>query len=247
MLRKTLFPPKSKKGLRSFSSGEAAKLIGIADGYLRQLSLSGKGPQPEIGAGGRRSYTLNQINDLRKLLEEGGKGKRYLPRRGETEACQVLAVVNFKGGSGKTTTAAHLAQFLALRGYRVLAVDLDPQASFTALHGYQPEFDIGANETLYGAIRYGSGRRKLEAIVRATYFPGVGGRSFRRQAGAQDPGAPDLSARDGARRLSGHHSLRQGRRDFILAGSRFSCSNRAFGARRFARRLDAGARGSGRT
>ena len=55
-LRKTLFPPESKKTLRSFSSGEAAKLIGIADGYLRQLSLSGKGPQPEIGNGGRRSY-----------------------------------------------------------------------------------------------------------------------------------------------------------------------------------------------
>jgi chromosome partitioning protein len=173
LLRKTLFPPESKKALRSFSSGEAAKLIGIADGYLRQLSLSGKGPQPEIGAGGRRSYTLDQINELRKLLEEGGKGKRYLPRRTDGEACQVLAIVNFKGGSGKTTTAAHLAQFLALRGYRVLAVDLDPQASLTALHGYQPEFDIGANETLYGAIRYGKEKRDLSGIIRPTYFTGL--------------------------------------------------------------------------
>jgi chromosome partitioning protein len=173
MLRKTLFPPESKKVLRSFSSGEAAKLIGIADGYLRQLSLGGKGPQPEIGVAGRRSYTLDQINEIRKLLEEGGKGKRYLPRRGGNENCQVLAVVNFKGGSGKTTTAAHLAQFLALRGYRVLAVDLDPQASLTALHGYQPEFDIGANETLYGAIRYGSEQRELKSIVRSTYFAGL--------------------------------------------------------------------------
>jgi chromosome partitioning protein len=172
-LRKTLFPPESKKALRSFSSGEAAKLIGIADGYLRQLSLSGKGPQPEIGNGGRRSYTLDQINELRTLLEEGGKGKRYLPHRVDGEGCQVLSVVNFKGGSGKTTTAAHLAQFLALKGYRVLAVDLDPQASLTALHGYQPEFDIGPNETLYGAIRYDDERRSLEKIVRSTYFSGL--------------------------------------------------------------------------
>jgi chromosome partitioning protein len=172
-LRKTLFPPESKKALRSFSSGEAAKLIGIADGYLRQLSLGGKGPQPEIGSGGRRSYTLDQINELRKLLEEGGKGKRYLPNRAGEERCQVLSVVNFKGGSGKTTTAAHLAQFLALKGYRVLAVDLDPQASLTALHGYQPEFDIGPNETLYGAIRYDQDRRSLEQIVRSTYFSGL--------------------------------------------------------------------------
>jgi chromosome partitioning protein len=172
-LRKTLFPPESKKTLRGFSSGEAAKLIGIADGYLRQLSLSGKGPQPEIGNGGRRSYTLDQINELRTLLEEGGKGKRYRPHRVDGEGCQVLSVVNFKGGSGKTTTAAHLAQFLALNGYRVLAVDLDPQASLTALHGYQPEFDIGPNETLYGAIRYDDERRSLEKIVRSTYFSGL--------------------------------------------------------------------------
>lgn len=172
-LRKTLFPPESKKALRSFSSGEAAKLIGIADGYLRQLSLSGKGPQPEISNGGRRSYTLDQINELRTLLEEGGKGKRYRPHRVDGEGCQVLSVVNFKGGSGKTTTAAHLAQFLALKGYRVLAVDLDPQASLTALHGYQPEFDIGPNETLYGAIRYDDERRSLEKIVRSTYFSGL--------------------------------------------------------------------------
>ena len=172
-LRKTLFPPESKKALRSFSSGEAAKLIGIADGYLRQLSLSGKGPQPEISNGGRRSYTLDQINELRTLLEEGGKGKRYLPHRVDGEGCQVLSVVNFKGGSGKTTTAAHLAQFLALKGFRVLAVDLDPQASLTALHGYQPEFDIGPNETLYGALRYDEERRSLEKIVRSTYFSGL--------------------------------------------------------------------------
>jgi chromosome partitioning protein len=172
-LRKTLFPPVSQKMLRSFSSGEAAKLIGVADGYLRQLSLAGRGPQPETGANGRRSYTLRQINELRQLLEDGPKGNRYIPHRSRNEHCQVMAVVNFKGGSGKTTTAAHLAQYLALRGYRVLAVDLDPQASLTALHGYQPEFDIGPNQTLYAAIRYDEEQRILSDIVRQTYFPGL--------------------------------------------------------------------------
>lgn len=172
-LRQTLFPPASQKILRSFSSGEAAKLIGIADGYLRQLSLGGKGPQPETSASGRRSFTLGQINAMRQLLHGTGKGKGYLPHRAGSEHCQVLATVNFKGGSGKTTTAAHLAQYLALRGYRVLAVDLDPQASLTALHGYQPEFDIGANETLYGAIRYDDQRRPLRDIIRSTYFDGL--------------------------------------------------------------------------
>lgn len=44
--RMKLFPPQARKSLRRFTSGEAAKLIGINDGYLRQLSLEGKGPQP---------------------------------------------------------------------------------------------------------------------------------------------------------------------------------------------------------
>lgn len=172
--RKKLFPPAARKTLRRFSSGEAAKLIGINDGYLRQLSLDGKGPQPETSPTGRRSYSFEDIQALRAFLDEGGKaGRRYLPHRNSGEHLQVISVANFKGGSGKTTTAAHLAQYLALHGYRVLAIDLDPQASLSALHGYQPEFDIGENETLYGAIRYDSARRDLKDIIRHTYFPGL--------------------------------------------------------------------------
>jgi chromosome partitioning protein len=46
--RKKMFPPVAQKTLRKFTSGEAAKLIGVADAYLRQLSLEGKGPQPRF-------------------------------------------------------------------------------------------------------------------------------------------------------------------------------------------------------
>ncbi|TCQ02645.1 chromosome partitioning protein [Rhizobium sp. PP-F2F-G36] len=172
-MRRALFPPVSQKILRSFSSVESAKLIGIADAYLRQLSLNGKGPQPAVTSGGRRSYTLEQINEIRAVLDENSKGKQYVPRRRGNEHCQVMAVVNFKGGSGKTTTAAHLAQYMALQGYRVLAVDLDPQASLTALHGYQPEYDVGPNETMYAAIRYDSNRRLMSDVIKPTYIPGL--------------------------------------------------------------------------
>ncbi|RYG96098.1 MAG: plasmid partitioning protein RepA, partial [Alphaproteobacteria bacterium] len=172
-MRRALFPPVSQKALRSFSSVEAAKLIGIADAYLRQLSINGKGPQPSVTSAGRRSYSLDQINQIRAVLDETSKGKRYVRHRRPGEHCQVMAVVNFKGGSGKTTTAAHLAQHLALHGHRVLAVDLDPQASLTALHGYQPEYDVGSNETIYAAIRYDTERRPINEIVRKTYIPGL--------------------------------------------------------------------------
>jgi chromosome partitioning protein len=174
-LRSRLFPPSSEKRLRRFSSGEAARLIGVSDSYLRQLSLEGSGPQPETGAGGRRHYTLEEINALRRHLAEAGgaRSRGYLPHRRPGEHVQVLAVTNFKGGSGKTTTAAHLAQGLALKGYRVLAVDLDPQASLSALFGIMPEFDVGENETLYAAIRYDGRRRPAAEVIRRTYFTGV--------------------------------------------------------------------------
>ena len=96
-----------------------------------------------------------------------------MPHRRGNEHLQIIAVVNFKGGSCKTTTATYLAQHLALRGYRVLAIDLDPQASLSALFGLQPEFDLGPNESLYATVRYDQQRRPLPEIIRRTNFPGL--------------------------------------------------------------------------
>lgn len=166
----SIFPPEAEKTIRRFSPAEAARLIGIAEGYLRQVAAEGGGPAPS--GNGRRTYSLEDIRDIRVQLDQGARGgRRYLPHRTGGEHLQVLAVMNFKGGSGKTTTSAHLAQHLALHGYRVLAIDLDPQASLSALFGHQPELDVGYNETLYGAIRYDGERRPLAEVVRATYIP----------------------------------------------------------------------------
>jgi chromosome partitioning protein len=46
-------------------------------------------------------------------------------------AVSVVAVINYKGGVGKTTVAANLGAELAARGRRVLLLDMDPQASLT--------------------------------------------------------------------------------------------------------------------
>jgi chromosome partitioning protein len=167
------FPPHAKKNLRSFSLAEVAAYLGVSQSHLKKLHLEGKGPVPETSTSGRRSYTAEQMLELRQYLDQYGRSdaRMYVPHRRPGEKLQILAVVNFKGGSGKTTTAAHLAQYLALTGHRVLAVDLDPQASLSSLHGFQPELD--QTKSLYDAIRYDDEKVPLSEVIKPTNFPGL--------------------------------------------------------------------------
>ncbi|MBB4590436.1 chromosome partitioning protein [Rhizobium leguminosarum] len=172
-LRLENFPPNAQKTLRQFSVAEVAHYLGVTPSNLKRLYLDGKGPIPTTMSGNRKYYTAEQMWELRLFLDKTGKSeaKRYDPRRKPGDKLQVVAVVNFKGGSGKTTTAAHLAQHLALTGHRVLAIDLDPQASLSAMHGFQPELD--QNPSLYDAIRYDAERKPITEIILPTNFPGL--------------------------------------------------------------------------
>lgn len=79
--------------------------------------------------------------------------------------------MNFKGGSAKSTSAIHLCHYLALGGYRVLAIDLDPQGSLTGFCGIQTELEF-EGASIYDALRYDDPVPMSEAIVE-TYFPGL--------------------------------------------------------------------------
>ncbi|MEL6242974.1 MAG: plasmid partitioning protein RepA [Pseudomonadota bacterium] len=174
-LRERMYPPQAEKSLRRFMTPEVSKLTSISESSLRTLSIEGKGPSPDRLENNHRAYTLDQINELRRYFAEKNPNDAvdYLPHRQTNEHLQILAVANFKGGSAKTTTSVHLAHFLALQGYRVLAIDLDPQASMSAMFGAQPEFDVDTNETIYAALRYDDQRKSIREVIRPTYFPGL--------------------------------------------------------------------------
>jgi chromosome partitioning protein len=61
----------------------------------------------------------------------------------------ILAIVNQKGGVGKTTTAVNLATLLAAKGKRVLVVDADPQGNATSGFGFDKN---NQEKTLYDVL-----------------------------------------------------------------------------------------------
>jgi chromosome partitioning protein len=111
------------------------------------------------------AYTLAEINQMREVF-----GTQ--PWRTADDPLAVIAVQNFKGGVGKSTVASHLAQYLAIKGYRVCLIDCDSQGSSTALFGYVPDLDIQEADTLYRFFRHPE-MASLVYAVRETHWDGL--------------------------------------------------------------------------
>ncbi|CUJ98556.1 Sporulation initiation inhibitor protein soj [Ruegeria denitrificans] len=166
------YSPELSKTLRLFSATEVADLFGTTGQFLRKGHAEGSLPEPEVNKNGRRFYSGTEIKTMRQILEGSSrKPGKYLPGRRDNDRLQVIQLMNFKGGSAKSTSAIHLCHYLALQGYRVLAIDLDPQGSLTGFCGIQPEIEFEGN-SIYDALRY-EDPAPMPECIRATYFPGL--------------------------------------------------------------------------
>ena len=149
-----------------FTISEAADLVGRTPAAIRDAEKDGRLPEPPRTETNRRvGYTLAQVNDMRGVF-----GTR--PWRKPEDPCAVIAVQNFKGGVGKSTLSVHLAQYLAIQGYRVCLIDCDSQASSTTLFGYVPDLDLTENQTLYPFLREDD-MKSLDYALLDTHFDGL--------------------------------------------------------------------------
>ena len=128
-----------QKSLRRFSTWEITKyLIPVAPAHFRRVLR--QNPDLPQGLtetdGGAKWFTLDEVLRLRAFFaSEGAQNRDYQPYRPAGLPAKILSVANFKGGVGKTSTAAHIAMSAALDGYRVLVIDLDSQGSMSSIFG----------------------------------------------------------------------------------------------------------------
>ena len=159
-----------RKSLRLFSTWEITRyLIPVAQAHFRRV-LKANPDLPQGSSeteGGAKWFTLDEVLRLRGFFAaQGSKAKNYRPYRPEGLPAKIVAVANFKGGVGKTSTAAHLAMSAALDGYKVLVVDLDSQGSMTSIFGgtvadeWQTAYPLLARH--YGEYLRAENQRRLD-------------------------------------------------------------------------------------
>lgn len=168
---------KSDRELRRFTIREMAELcLKMNYNTVRRYLKTIEGlPEGILESGNRRTFSLEEIHEIQaRFYQEGKISDETWPHKLPGEGTTKLLVYNLKGGVSKTSTVANLSQFLAVRGFRVLVVDVDPQASCSDLFDIQADLDD--LPSVYDVIKYGNEEGPpvpISEAIQATYFPNI--------------------------------------------------------------------------
>jgi chromosome partitioning protein len=99
------------------------------------------------------------IDDSRKVISSLSKFPKSVKHK-------IQAFYNFKGGTGKTSLCYQVASHVALMGYKVLAIDADPQAHLSTSLGFSNE---NSYLTLYDSL---TGKMPIQNLIH-TVYPGL--------------------------------------------------------------------------
>lgn len=167
-VRERMLAPHPRKHAPVFTTSAVASLCRTSRQNINYLAsksdlnlpigtLHGNGKSREFSLAEAREW-IDKVGDFPKR-PPGVKGKK-------------IAIGNFKGGVSKTTTAMTLAQGLSLYGRRVLLIDLDPQASLSALNGILADRDVIEDEQTVLPLIYGK-ESSLQYAIQKTYWDGI--------------------------------------------------------------------------
>jgi excisionase family DNA binding protein len=151
--------------LRKFNLKEVAELVGVSAKTITRAVQRNELPAGERVRGNRLLFTLEEIHEIQERLglrpgairhldkASGGRDRQLQRRRRQDQ---------HRDSSG---------QHFALRGYRVLMIDLDAQASLTTLFGLLPDSEVATEQT---ALPYLEGETDtLADAIQPTYWHGL--------------------------------------------------------------------------
>jgi chromosome partitioning protein len=166
---------KSDRALRRFTIREMSDLcLRMKYNTLRHYLKNMEGlPEGQLESGNRRTFSLEEIHEIQEKLYQAGKipDELYPGKLTGDETAKIL-VFNIKGGSSKTTSAVANAQLFAARGFKVLLVDMDPQASCSEL--FDIHADLDRIPSLYDVVTdQEEDRISITDAIQATYFPNI--------------------------------------------------------------------------
>ena len=155
--------PSGVDGAPSVSAVQLAQLCGVEKAKIAYRLTRGDLPAGGM-QGNRREWSMEDAQVWMREL-------RASHLRPTAAAGVTLTVASFTNGAVRTTCAATLAQGLAMRGHRVLLVDLDPHAAATSLLGVHADAGVAREQTA-AALLMGETQDLADAVCKSRW-PGI--------------------------------------------------------------------------